>query len=71
MYAMTDRKQFLENKDGVHLMLGEFTMCGDSFDIAETESDFEEGHLAETSKRVVTCPKCKAVIIHCRGVHVR
>lgn len=64
-------KEFLENKDGVHLMNGEFTLCGDSFDIAETESDFEAGTLVATRKKIVTCPKCTAVILHCRGVRTR
>lgn len=63
-------KEFLENDDGVHLMYGEFTLCGDSFDIAETESDFEAGTLAKTRKRIVTCPKCTAYIQHCRGVRL-
>lgn len=67
---MDDRKDFLQNGDGVHLMYGEFTLCGDSFDIADTEKDFEEGPLVETRKRVVTCPKCIARIVHCRGVRV-
>jgi len=49
-------KEFWENKDGVHLVGrsvqsgGEFTLCGDSFDIAGTESDFEAGELVKTSK---------------------
>jgi hypothetical protein len=63
-------KEFRENLDGVHLMDGEFTVCGDSFDIADTEEDFKEGPLVETRKRTVTCPKCIARIIHCRGVRV-
>lgn len=64
-------KEFRENDDGVHLMYGEFTICGDSFDIAETESDFEDGSLVVTRKRIVTCPKCVAFITHCRNVRTR
>lgn len=63
-------KEFRENKDGVHLMYGEFTVCGDSFDIAETESDFEDGPLVKTRKHTVTCPKCIRLIVHCRGVRL-
>jgi hypothetical protein len=63
-------KEFRENADGVHLMYGEFTLCGDSFDIADTEEGFEEGPLVKTRKRTVTCPKCVAHILHCRGVRI-
>lgn len=34
-------REYLSN--GVHLMNGEFTLCGDAFDIAETEIDFTAG----------------------------
>jgi hypothetical protein len=61
-------KEFRENKDGVHLMYGEFTICGDSFDIAETEPDFEAGSLIITDKKTVTCQKCFRLILYCRGV---
>ena len=40
---MSIEREFLENGEGVHIMNGEFTLCGDSFDIAETERDFEDG----------------------------
>lgn len=67
---LEQRKQFLENGDGVHLMFGEFTLCGDSFDIFETEGadDVPEGPLVKTSKRTVSCEKCCAFIHHCRRV---
>jgi hypothetical protein len=65
---MTHPREYRENLEGVHLMNGEFTLCGDSFDIAETEADFEDGPLLLTQKRSVTCARCKAVISLCRGV---
>ena len=59
---------------GVHLVGvvtgGEFTLCGDSFDIAETEDDYTEGGLAHTNKKIVTCPNCIREILNCRGVKI-
>lgn len=67
-------KEFLENDKGVHLAGvghgGEFTLCGDSFDIAETEDDYEDGHLVLTKKRIVTCIGCIAEIQNCRNVKI-
>ena len=62
--------EFLENKEGVHLMYGEFTLCGDSFDIAETEEDFPDGPLVATSKKIVTCNRCASLMNHCKGVKI-
>jgi len=64
------RGGFAENLDGVHLMNGEFTLCGDSFDIAETEDDFTAGSIRSTTKRTVTCRRCAEIIYLCRGVRV-
>lgn len=67
-------REFLENDKGVHLMAavhgGSFTLCGDSFDIAETQAalDFIDGALVVTKKRVITCPDCIVEIKNCRGV---
>lgn len=64
-------KEFLENADGVHLMnphLGEFTLCGDSFDFQSTENLAPEMELKATRKRTVTCPKCITIIKGCRDV---
>ena len=58
---------FAENGDGVHLMNGEFTLCGDSFDIGSTEGE-ECGDLKPTNKRTVTCSNCAKIIQLCRGV---
>ena len=61
-------REFVKNEDGVHLMNGEYTLCGDAYDIAETESDFTAGTLAKTKERTVTCERCVAIIKLCRGV---
>jgi hypothetical protein len=60
--------EFAENLEGGHLINGEFTLCGDSFDIAETEKEFEHGHLSPTHSRIVTCLHCVAIIHLCRRV---
>lgn len=60
---------FIENAEGVHLMgITEFTLCGDAFDIGETESDATP--LKPTQKRTVTCLRCAQIINLCRGVRV-
>jgi len=63
---------FVENSEGVHIfgpgMGGEFTLCGDAFDIADTDKHHEG--FQPTRKRTVTCPKCIDVILHCRGVRI-
>ena len=58
---------FVENNDGVHIEHGEFTLCGDSFDIGFTEGE-ACGDTKETTSRVVTCSNCIAIIKMCRGV---
>lgn len=63
---MTD---FVENEDGVHVENGEFTLCGDSFDIGTTEGE-ECGDTRPTKKKRVTCPKCAHIVLMCRGVQV-
>lgn len=66
-------KEYMENLEGVHIMAGlgdEFTLCGDSFDIAVTEEGHEDGPLVVTKKRIVTCPRCADIIRHCRGVRI-
>lgn len=60
-------KQFVENKDGVHLCsLNGYTLCGDAL---EGDTDIEP--CGETRKRVVTCSRCIEVIQLCRGVHTK
>ena len=36
---MTKHREFMVSEDGVHLMHGEFTLCGDAFDIGDTENE--------------------------------
>lgn len=61
-------KEFMENEDGVHLVNGEFTLCGDSFDIGETVDAALQ--MRDTTKRTVTCPRCSEIVLLCRGVRV-
>ena len=60
---------YVENDDGVHLEHGEFTLCGDSFDIGTTEGE-ACGDFQPTKKRTVTCPKCAEIIRMCRKARV-
>ena len=74
MYTSTE-VEFYENKHGVHVLLGEFTVCGFAFDAPETESaddvDGLGGHLEPAITHIVTCPKCAAVVRAMRSVRVR
>lgn len=61
-------KEFAENRGGVHLMNGEFTLCGDAIDIeALLEDDHNDGNPVPTDKKVVTCVDCVRIIQMCRG----
>jgi len=60
---------FIENNDGVHVENGEFTLCGDSFDIGSTEGE-ACGDTRPTKKRRVTCKRCAEIILICRGVQI-
>ena len=51
-------------------MFGEHTLCGDAYDIAETEADFRHGPMETVSRGPVTCPRCVAVILFCRRLRV-
>lgn len=66
------RKQFAENKDGVHLVSPlneEFTLCGDALEgSASDEQEIDPALI--TKSRTVTCPKCATTVLHCRGVVV-
>jgi hypothetical protein len=63
--------QFVEALGDIHLvqpgMGAEFTLCGDAFDLGSDEDGYE---WRETRRRTVTCPRCAAVILACRGVRV-
>jgi hypothetical protein len=58
---------FIENSEGVHIEQGEFTLCGDSFDIGTTEGE-ECGDTKPTKSRIVTCGRCIAIIRLCSNV---
>jgi hypothetical protein len=61
-------KEYIENSEGVHLLYGEHTLCGDAFDISEDDIGYDDGPMASTTKSTVTCPRCILVIHYCRGV---
>jgi hypothetical protein len=48
---------------------GEFTLCGDSFDIDEADEgvDHLTGGLIETKDKI-DCPDCVAIIMLCKSV---
>ena len=68
-------KTFVKNSEGVHVMgalNGEYTLCGDSFDMAEA-SGGEHGEdliLRVTKEKIITCPRCTEIVLACRGVRV-
>ena len=66
-----DYKMNYENSKGVHLpfeLNTEYSLCGDTFDCG---SDGEGESLEDTNKKVITCPRCIAVIKSCRGVKTK
>lgn len=71
MIIFEKQRQFAQNRAGVHLMIGEFTLCGDSFDIGDTEAaDSNDGSLEMTNSKTITCPRCANIIKYCRGVRI-
>ena len=67
--------KYVENCDGVHIMGlagGEYTLCGDAFDMFSSERDMGPKYeFKPTQKRIVTCPDCIEVIELCRGVKTK
>lgn len=63
---------FVEAEGLVHFVPpglgGEHTLCGDAFDLASHEPDYE---WKSTTKTTVTCPACAEVIRACQGVKTR
>mgnify|MGYP001577193321 FL=1 len=58
--------EYKKNNDGVHVMNGEFTICGDAFDC---NIDWPElGEMTETKSVIVTCERCIDVVLLCRRV---
>lgn len=58
-------KEFVEAEGLIHLVDGEFTICGDAFDLASDEDDYE---WKATTSKTVTCPRCARIVELCRGV---
>lgn len=63
-------RRYMENDDGVHLTIGEFTLCGDAWDAPDTESDWPAGQFRLASGKAITCKRCASIIRTCRGVRV-
>jgi len=63
-------REFVENRDGVHLVSeAEYTLCGDALEgdgIGMGDEFIPTSN--PTQKRTITCPKCSAIILMCRGV---
>lgn len=59
-------RQYGKNIDGVHLMHGEYSLCGDAFDIHAVDETVDE--IKPVKRGPVTCVKCKMLIELCRGV---
>ena len=63
-------RDFVRTEDGIHLVSplnGEYTLCGDAFDRDDSENE-PGAKWYPTTRRVLTCPKCVAVAMACRGV---
>jgi hypothetical protein len=72
---MSRTSTYARSGDGlVHLVSpitgGEFTLCGDSWDISETETDADGSSWIECKPCPITCPKCAECIEACRGVRI-
>ena len=60
--------QFVEAEGAVHVInpiMGEFTLCGDAFDLGSDVSGYE---WKVTTKRTVTCAPCSVIVRRLRGV---
>lgn len=68
---MSNQRSFVENRDGVHLYspFDDHTLCGDTDD-GDTHKMIDSEPMKSTDKRVVTCERCAAIILVCRGVQV-
>lgn len=53
----------------IHLMNGEYTLCGDAYDIHAVDSDIDE--IKPTKNRVVTCVSCIAIIKLTKNVRIK
>jgi len=59
--------KFIEAEGVVHLTLGEFTLCGDAFDMGSHEPGYE---WKPARSKAVSCKRCAAIIELCRGVRI-
>jgi len=62
---------FIEAEGFVHVTNvtnGEFTMCGDAFDLASDIDGYEQ---KSTKKTTVTCEHCVAIVRDLQGVRTR
>lgn len=60
---------YMQNDEGVHIMDGEFTLCGDAFDIGATEDDVSS--LSPIAPTVITCKRCVRIIKKCRDPRIQ
>jgi hypothetical protein len=65
---MGEPDKFVEAEGWVHLAIGEFTVCGDAWDLYSHEPGYD---WRVTKKRTVTCPQCCRIIHACRGVRTK
>ena len=49
--SMSKQRKFMVSEDGVHLMHGEFTLCGDAFDIDDRDGEPDAPVMRATSER--------------------
>ena len=74
----THHYELFENEDGVHLLIGDYALCGDGFEgqpayydeLYEAPGEMELGEMRPTNERTVTCPRCVSIIVQCRGIRV-
>lgn len=68
---MKRNANYVEAEGMVHLvhpiMGGDYTLCGDAYDLASDEPGYA---WRGTLSRRVSCPKCAAVVMACRGVSI-
>lgn len=55
-----------EDAQGVHLMTGEYSLCGAAWDGEDGRSE----QMRPTRKRTVTCPECVRIILQCKAARV-
>lgn len=56
---------------GVDALQGEHTLCGDAFDIGDTEPGEGAHSWTEVKRGPVTCPNCIVVILACKRMRIK